>query len=125
MDITLMKMSLFDTLGLLSFAFIMATGQILFKRTAEQAPTLKSAQDSIVLLTLPSFWLAGLLYAAATLLWIKLLQTVPLSRAYPFAALGFVVVPIAALLFFKETLTLRYAIGAALIVTGIAITSQS
>jgi drug/metabolite transporter (DMT)-like permease len=119
------KLSLFEMTGLLGFSLIMATGQILFKRTAEQAQSLKGWQDIVSLLFLPSFWLAASLYAAATILWIKLLQTVPLSRAYPFAALGFVIVPIAALLVFKEMITFRYVVGASLIILGIWVTSQS
>ena len=66
-------------------------------------------------------WVAVALYAGATLLWVRILTTVPLSRAYPFVALAFVLVPAAGYMFFGEPITLRYALGTALIVIGVAI----
>jgi drug/metabolite transporter (DMT)-like permease len=111
--------------GLASFSLIMATGQILFKQTADTMPPIQSARSLLALGALPSFWAACLLYGAATLLWIKLLQSVPLSRAYPFVALGFVLVPAAAMLLFREPLTLRYGAGALLIMVGIWLSVQS
>ena len=117
------SMSVLTVLGLCCFSFMMAGGQILFKETASRAPSMTSLQSVLGLLTLPSFWAAGILYAFATLLWIKMLQTVPLSRAYPFAALGFIIVPLVAMLFFKEPISLRYMIGAAFIMIGIYITA--
>jgi drug/metabolite transporter (DMT)-like permease len=118
-------MSLATIFGLCCFSFMMAAGQILFKQTAQQAQAMSSLRDILCLFTLPSFWAAVFLYGLATLLWIKIIQVVPLSRAYPFAALGFVIVPLAAMFFFKETLTLRYAIGAGFIVVGILVSMQS
>ena len=50
-------------------------------------------------------WVAVALYAAATLLWVRILTTVPLSRAYPFVALAFVLVPAAGYLFFHEAIS--------------------
>ena len=62
---------------------------------------------------------------AATLLWVRILTTVPLSRAYPFVALAFVLVPAAGYLFFNESITLRYATGTALIVIGVAVAARA
>ena len=59
--------------------------------------------------------------SGASLLWVRFLTTVTLSRAYPFAALAFVLVPAAGYLFFHEPITLRYALGTALIVVGVAV----
>ena len=105
---------------------MLAVGQALFKKSAlavkKQPAT--SFDISILLLT-PSFWLALLLYGMATLLWIYLLQTVPLSRAYPFAALGFVIVPCLAVLLFGEKLNGYYLIGALFVMVGVTITSRT
>jgi drug/metabolite transporter (DMT)-like permease len=66
-------------------------------------------------------WAAVALYAGATLLWVRILTSVPLSRAYPFAALAFVLVPAAGYLFFQEQITIRYAVGVTFIVIGVVI----
>ena len=110
--------------GLVGFSCLLAAGQALFKKSA-LAVTKQSTMpaDMSELLLIPSFWLALLLYGTATLLWIHLLQTVPLSRAHPFAALGFVIVPCMAVLLFGEKLSPYYLFGALFIMVGVTITS--
>jgi multidrug transporter EmrE-like cation transporter len=105
---------------LLCFPVAMAAGQILFKRAAVQM-TGVSGPWLLELARLPSMWLAVALYAASTLLWVKILTTVPLSRAYPVAALAFILVPAAGYLFFDEPLNARLAAGTALIIAGVIV----
>lgn len=103
---------------LISVAMICA-GQLIFKWIGLQlhagAP-----------FTQPNIFLAGfgsmLLYGLATLLWIFVLRTTPLSAAYPFMALSFVLVPIGSKIFFSERISPSYAIGLALIVIGVVVT---
>jgi multidrug transporter EmrE-like cation transporter len=66
---------------------------------------------------------ARVLYGLATLLWVWTLRTMPLSHVYSFSSLGFVIVPLAAYSVFGEALSPKYAIGCALIVTGVIVTS--
>lgn len=100
---------------LVAFAFLLATGQILFKLAA-----LKAGQQGLSLELINGWFVAALvLYGVATVLWVWLLTFTPLSYAYPFAALGFVIVPIASTVIFNETLTPGYGVGALLIVSGI------
>ncbi len=106
-------------LELLSFPVAIAAGQILFKRAAAQIDT--GAPWMLELARLPAMWAAVALYAVSTLLWVRILTTVPLSRAYPFVALAFVLVPAAGYLFFQEPITLRYALGTALIIVGVVV----
>lgn len=106
-------------LALSSFAFLLAVGQILFKYAAQSAPRIDSASATLALLFNPYLWAAGLVYATGTILWVIILQHVPLSRAYVFAALGFAIVPLASALLFGDSLSLRFLIGAALIITGV------
>jgi multidrug transporter EmrE-like cation transporter len=107
-----------------SFAVFMAVGQVLFKTVAVKSNALTSAQSLFGMLLIPQFWLALLLYGLATLLWIRILQEVPLSRAYPFAALGFVLVPAASVLFFGETISKTYILGAVFIISGILVVAR-
>jgi drug/metabolite transporter (DMT)-like permease len=110
-------------LELLCFPLAMTAGQILFKRAASQITPAGGGAWLLEVSRLPNLWLAVALYAGATLLWVRILTTVPLSRAYPFAALAFVLVPAAGYVFFHEPITIRYALGTALILAGVAIVS--
>jgi multidrug transporter EmrE-like cation transporter len=112
-------------LGLISFAASMATGQILFKYGATQAGIVQGLQGWIDLLLKPVIVLALTLYAFSTILWLWLLQKIPLTIAYPFAALAFLLVPIGAWIFFREPLNLRYLLGVCLILAGVIVTTTS
>ncbi len=112
-------------LGLISFAASMATGQILFKYGATQAGIVQGLQGWIDLLLKPVIVLALTLYAFSTILWLWLLQKIPLTIAYPFAALAFLLVPIGAWIFFREPLNLRSLLGVCLILAGVIVTTTS
>lgn len=111
--------------ALLGFSAMLATGQTLFKLAALNMRQGTAVESLLSLPTLASFWASLALYGCATLLWIWLLQSIPLSRAYPFVALGFVIVPVMAALFFGERLTFTYGIGTVLIVAGVMVTSRA
>ena len=66
-----------------------------------------------------------MLYAAETVLWIWLLTLIPLSAAYPFAALSFVIVPVASWWFLGEPPGLRYWTGIGLIVAGVGVIAEA
>ena len=108
-------------LKLIAFSFLLAAGQILFKKAA-----LKLNSEVVVTLSgiLANYWLiaAVALYGSATLLWVIILRTVPLSLAYPFAALGFVIIPVAAFFIFNEKSNINYVIGHEYIIAGIILT---
>jgi drug/metabolite transporter (DMT)-like permease len=71
------------------------------------------------------FAAAAALYGASTLAWIVALRSIPLSQAYLFMALGFVIVPVAAHFIFGEPLNSRLLVGAALICIGIWIAATA
>ena len=115
---------------LLFFVLLMCTGQILFKKTALilsqsyfSINISKVFGSLLILIKIPYFFLALLVYASATLFWLFILQKVPLSIAYPFTALAMVIIPILSIFLFQEKLSLNYWIGATLIVIGIFIIS--
>ena len=114
-------MAIREIILLVVFALLLSLGQILFKHGADSTPRIDSLGSLPSLAAYPSIWAAIGLYAVTTLLWIYLLQQVPLSRAYPFAALGFVLVPLFAWAIFGEPLTLTYGLGALLIVGGVSV----
>ena len=106
---------------LVGYPLLLAAGQLLFKRTATRLVGLPMPEQLLALLVQPSFYAACLLYAAATVLWVWLLIYIPLSAAYPFAALSFVAVPIASWWLLGEPLGRQYWMGTGLIVAGVAV----
>ena len=72
----------------------------------------------------PWIWAAGVLYGVAVILWVMILQKLPLSTAYPFVALSFVVVPLAAAVLFQESFSVRTLLGSVLILGGIWVSTM-
>lgn len=106
--------------GLLLVVALMAAGQLLFKATALAWRHQGTLWATPVLTRLG---VALAIYGVATLAWIWLLQRLPLSLAYPFVALSFVLVPLGAWWWFAEKPGLWQLAGAALIVAGIVVSS--
>ena len=103
---------------IIATVFLLAAGQILFKVAAEK---IDIAGQGIVasLLLNTSLIIALVVYAVATFCWLMVLKGMPLRLAYPFAALGFFIVPLLSYLFLGEPLRASSFIGAAIIMIGI------
>jgi drug/metabolite transporter (DMT)-like permease len=95
----------------------LAAGQVMFKLVSGRIHALTDILSDKE--TLFIFAAAAALYGASTLAWIVALRSIPLSQAYLFMALGFVIVPVAAHFMFGEPLNLRILFGAGLICAGI------
>ncbi len=95
-----------------------AVGQVLFKRLGLEIEATGTWLQPRAILILG---VALAIYGGATLLWIHLLRSVELSRAYPFMALSFVLVPIMSWWLFSEQLSASYLVGTLLIVGGIVV----
>jgi len=59
----------------------------------------------------------------ASLAWMAAMTQLPLSFAYPFMSLAFLMVMVASAYLFGETLTLRKLLGATLVVAGLCVAS--
>ncbi len=109
---------------LVLFSLMLSAGQVLFKVTAKGLPDLNDFHALFMyFLTSISFWIALVLYGTATMIWIFILKFIPLSQAYPFAALGFIFVPLASVIFFQEPINTPYILGSALIIAGLGVIS--
>ena len=66
-------------------------------------------------------WLALslMLLGCAMLLWLFVLQTVPVSVAYPMLSLNFIFITLAARFIWHEPISLRHGVGVLLIIVGI------
>jgi drug/metabolite transporter (DMT)-like permease len=72
--------------------------------------------------TLLLFIFALLLYFFSTIAWIAALRVLPLSQAYVFMSLAFVLVPLGAHFLLGEPLTLRIALGSLIVIAGVLLT---
>lgn len=68
--------------------------------------------------------LAFLVSGSSSIIWIYLLRNIELSKAYPFMAMSFVLVPVLGKLFYGDHLSLLYFLGTALILMGIIVITK-
>lgn len=118
-----MSLSFLQIVMLSSFSLLTASAQLLFKKASGTLPPLNSLSAIIPFVT--NIWLIGaiILNLVAIVLWVIVLQKIPLSVAYPFAALAFVIVPFFSWAVYGENVNMAHIIGTALILAGIAVIS--
>lgn len=103
---------------ILGTILLLSLGQVLFKAASSQ-----------IVVDQPMSWMslpllsALMIYGIATLMWLVVLSRVPLSFAFPFYGLAFLLVPVLAALLLREPLRWPVLLGGAVILCGIAITS--
>lgn len=97
-------------------------GQLLFKKAALSLPASPNWYDWA-----SNSWLlvALALYALTTVGWVWVLRIAPLSLAYPFMGLAFIVVPLLGRWWLGEAVTLQALAGGALILAGVVLTAKS
>jgi len=100
----------------------LSIGQILFKIVSAKLTSIGSlAQDYRSLAIL---FFAFSLYGVSTIAWLFTLRSLPLSQAYLFMSLGFVIVPFLAVVIFGESLSLYHVIGTAVVIIGLIIATR-
>lgn len=113
-------MNLSTILLLLLLILVVSVGQILFKLVSGSVGNLSISSVILVLLN-PYFILAVGAYAFSTILWVVVLKRIELSKAYPFVALTFVLVPAAGFIFFGEKISVGLGLGIGFILTGVLV----
>lgn len=112
-------------LGLLVVTLMLGGGQLLFKLAAERL-TLGQGNAALISSFISLPMLAALaLYAIATVFWVYLLHGLALSRAYPFIALAFAIVPLMGWLALGEALGPRYWLGLGIMLAGLYVIASS
>ncbi|MCP4875428.1 MAG: EamA family transporter [Gammaproteobacteria bacterium] len=106
-------------------AVFMSMGQLLFKHGANGLNGSSLTQFLPAVVTSPAVIAACVLYAITTVIWVWVLKHVPLSLAYPFTALSYVITPVLSYFLFNEKLNLQFALGSLLLMVGIIICSLS
>jgi drug/metabolite transporter (DMT)-like permease len=114
------RLSFFQIAVLTAYSIGMAGGQVLFKMAADRSNPDKQLGERLLGLALNGYFLTAMvLYAGFAVLWVWILSVTPLSRAYPFVALAFVLTPLLGGVFFDEALSIRLLAGIALILCGL------
>jgi multidrug transporter EmrE-like cation transporter len=111
--------------GLIFVSVAMAVGQILFKLASQSIELTRGPMPLLASLFSWPMALAVVLYAGALVVWVVVLASVPLSRAYPFMAVAFALVPFLSSIIFGEHLPWSYWLGTAVLICAIAIISTS
>jgi len=114
------RLSSFQVAILVGYAMAMAFGQILFKIAALRVGATGSLGERLTALAHNGYFAVSVvLYAALTVVWVWILTFTPLSRAYVFVALSFIMTPFFAAALFGEPISMRLVIGIGLIVGGL------
>ncbi len=115
----------FNTVLVLTVVSVLAIGQLLFKMVGLRISG--GGFQDLLQDPVGAFMLgvALVLYAVATIAWIWVLRTTPLSSAYMFMAMGFVLVPIMSHYFLGEVLNARIILGSAMIIAGILVSATA
>lgn len=116
------RMDFATTLGILIVVGMISAGQALLKLSSSSLPQESLTIAGILAFVLDPYFLAAIAnYVTVFFLWIWVLRYADLSKAYPFLALTFAVVPLIGIVFFGERASFPLVIGIALILTGVAI----
>jgi len=107
-------------LTLLCVALI-AAGQLLFKSAAGQWRIDGWSWATLRSFLAPTLMLALTVYGMTTVPWVLILRALPLTGAFPFYSLVFLLVPVLAHFVLGEPLSWNAMVGGAVIVLGVAV----
>jgi len=114
------RLSMLQIWCLVAYAVAMTAGQVLFKLAALKEAASDGPLERVLALAHNAYFGAALaLYAALTVLWVWILTFTPLSRAYAFVALAFVLTPLAGGFLFAEPIPMRVIVGIGFVVVGL------
>ncbi|MET3806696.1 drug/metabolite transporter (DMT)-like permease [Nakamurella sp. UYEF19] len=113
------------SLGILLFAVALAaTGQLVLKNGMNIAKEAAAAQGKSLILTAgTSPWILGglVIFGVSAVAWLVTLSRVPLSVAYPFNALGYVVILVASTVILNERANAWTWVGTVMVVAGLIV----
>ncbi len=75
----------------------------------------------VTVLRQPLTWVGMALWLVQTLLWVRVLQTTPLTVAFPMMSLVYIGIPLASRFLLKEKMGVRHWLAAGLIAGGVAL----
>ncbi len=113
------------SIGILLFAVALAaTGQLVLKNGMNLAKQAATTQGKSLILTAgTSPWILGglVIFGVSAVAWLITLSRVPLSVAYPFNALGYVVILVASTVILNERANAWTWVGTVMVVGGLIV----
>jgi len=109
---------------LLLNVFIMASGQLLFKRAADFINQNPGLTFPMTYITNIWFYAAIALFAISTFVWTQVLVKVPLSVAYPIVSFAYILTVLGAAVIFHEKISPLGVVGVILIMIGISLAAM-
>lgn len=108
---------------LFTFGMVLCTAaaQIFMKLAGQHS--LESSDLAGQFYTNPWLWISLAFSGSGLLFWMIALRSIPLSKAYPWTALIYVLTPIASIVLFNDTLNIKQIFGLSCIVLGVVLTS--
>lgn len=113
-------------ISVLVCAILLTAGQVLWKNGLQRIGgfqlSITHLSTSLLSIMTSPYIVAGLvLYIVATLLWLNVLSSAPLSLAYPLMSVSYVLGIIAGCLFFGEQVPITRWLGAAVVCAGVCL----
>jgi multidrug transporter EmrE-like cation transporter len=113
------------SLGLVLFAVVTAaTGQVMLKHGMQIASARAADSGSSLALraaTSPWVLLGLVVFGVSAIAWLAALSKVPLSVAYPFNAVGYLVILLASILVLHERANVLTWVGSLMVVSGLVL----
>ena len=113
------------SLGLVLFAVVTAaTGQVMLKHGMQIASSRAADSGSSLALraaTTPWVLLGLVVFGVSAIAWLAALSKVPLSVAYPFNAVGYLVILLASILVLHERANVLTWVGSLMVVSGLVL----
>jgi uncharacterized membrane protein len=110
---------------ILTSVFLGVFGQILFKKTMSGVGSLSVIEAFFIYIKSGYFYLGTIFYGLSLVLWMKILSDTDLSYARPFAATGYILTALFAMMLLGETIPLMRWVGIFLIAAGVVLVAQT
>jgi multidrug transporter EmrE-like cation transporter len=114
-----------ELLSLTIFTTSLAVGQVMFKRVGMAIRGQPLLDSVFYLLSSPTLYMVVSIYVLSTFLWIWILSQIPLTRAYPWVAVGMAIVPLLRRYVFDEGVEPLFWLGISLFLVGLIITQYA
>lgn len=112
-------MEVYGYLAILATSVFVTLAQILLKKNALNMDSSIGFKGYLELLRRSDLWWAALFTALAPASYIIALWYLPLNKAFVFTSINLLTVPLAALLYFKERISIRRWVGIVLVLAGV------
>ncbi len=120
------KMKSFDIFLTVLTAFFLSVTQVALKLLLQKTNgvSLSSPTQIVKLIFTPEFAITGFSFLASGLMWMYLLRKIELSLLYPLISVSYIFGLLAAMIVFREDVSINRWIGVAVIIVGVVLVAK-